>query len=379
MHDPEAAFAPTSPRATPLRAKVFLEGSYRKLCRDLPQTVFFCPECKGHPRRRRGCARCEGFGKLTRDSVQELIGWVAGKAFGTRKHKFHGAGREDVDVRMLGGGRPFVLELIAPRQHQVDLAELEAEINRRNAGRLEVLGLHWTEKERIVVLKETPHAKEYEALVEVQLSAATATAAAALAAARALVGVRREIVQHTPERVAHRRADRDRERWIEVLCIEPTEVDRAAIAARPASLAARMPEAVDVVEVAATEAGVDTSDADESTLASYEPSVESGVPSAAPGAAAPTAPLSRVTPAAIDNSAWAYWRVRLRTQHGTYVKEVLSGDSGKTRPCLSEIVGVPCRCVELDVTAILDEHGAASADVLPAAGTASGAGFGAGI
>src|SRR6185436_6783216 len=34
--------------------KVFIEGHYRKLSRDLPQTVFFCPDCKGHPRRRRG-------------------------------------------------------------------------------------------------------------------------------------------------------------------------------------------------------------------------------------------------------------------------------------------------------------------------------------
>lgn len=43
------------------QVKLFLEGRYRKLSRDLPQTVFFCPECKGHPRRRRKCARCEGW------------------------------------------------------------------------------------------------------------------------------------------------------------------------------------------------------------------------------------------------------------------------------------------------------------------------------
>ena len=99
----------------PPAAKVFVEGRYRKLSRDLPQTVFFCPECKGHPRRRKGCARCEGFGKLTRDSVQELIGWVLGAAFKTRKNKFHGAGREDVNVRMLGAGRPFVMEFLNPQ------------------------------------------------------------------------------------------------------------------------------------------------------------------------------------------------------------------------------------------------------------------------
>ena len=100
----------------PPKAKVYVEGRYLKHVRDLPQTVFFCPECKGHPRRRRKCERCEGYGKLTRESVQELIGWVAGRFFGTRKNKFHGAGREDVDVRMLGDGRTFILELINPNR-----------------------------------------------------------------------------------------------------------------------------------------------------------------------------------------------------------------------------------------------------------------------
>ncbi len=254
----------------PPKAKVFLEGRYLKLSRDLPQTIFYCPECKGHPRRRRKCARCEGFGKLTRDSVQELIGWVAGKAFGTRQHRFHGAGREDVDVRMLGRGRPFVLELVAPKVFTVDLAELEAEINRRNEGRLLVCGLHWTEKSRVSILKETPHAKEYEALVEAPGGIDTARIAE-------VVGRRRDVVQHTPDRVAHRRAERDRVRWVEFRSIEPAGEDR--------------------------------------------------------------------------------WRVRLSTQHGTYVKEVLSGEGGNTHPSLASLLGVSCRCLELDVLAILDAEG----------------------
>ncbi|MBK7874719.1 MAG: hypothetical protein IPJ77_03045 [Planctomycetes bacterium] len=254
------------------QSKVFVEGRYRKLCRDLPQTLFFCPECKGHPRRRKGCARCEGFGKLTRDSVQELIGWVAGAVFKTRKNKFHGAGREDVDVRMLGSGRPFVLELLNPKVLDVDLAALEAEINRRNAGRLEVQGLHWTEKNRVRVIKETPHAKEYEARVQVEGPVDPARLAA-------LVGGRRTIVQQTPERVAHRRADKERERWIEFLAFTPVE-------------------------------------------------------------------------GSTD------WLVRMRTEHGTYVKEAVNGEGGSTRPSLAELAGVPCRCVELDVLAILDDEGA---------------------
>jgi tRNA pseudouridine synthase 10 len=253
------------------RVKVFVEGRYRKLTRDLPQTVFFCPECKGHPRRRLGCARCEGFGKLTRDSVQELVGWVIGAAFKTRRNKFHGAGREDLDVRMLGEGRPFVFELENPKVLDVDLAAVEAEINRRNEGRLEIRGLHWADKSRVRVLKEEPHAKEYEALVALDGPVEPALFAP-------LVGRRLQVVQQTPARVAHRRADKERERWIEFLAFEPV------------------------------------SDANE-------------------------------------------LRVRLRTEHGTYVKEAIHGEGGATRPSLSELLGVACVCRELDVLAILDPVG----------------------
>lgn len=255
------------------RTKVYLEGRYRKLCRDLPQTIFYCPECKGHQRRRRKCARCEGFGKLTRDSVQELVAWVAGKAFGTRKNKFHGAGREDVDVRMLGRGRPFVLELIDPKQFDVDLAALEGEINRRNEGRLELAGLHWSEKPRVALLKETHHAKEYEALVEFEQEVSEDDLAQHLQG-------RVDVVQRTPGRVAHRRADKERERWVEFLSHEPEE-----------------------------------------------------------------------------GGGGLRWRIRIRTQHGTYVKEVLSGDGGNTQPSLAGMVGVSCTCVELDVLAILEADG----------------------
>ncbi len=253
------------------QGKVFLEGRYRKLSRDLPQTVFFCPDCKGHPRRRKGCEKCEGFGKLTRDSVQELLSWVLGAALKTRKNKFHGAGREDVDVRMLGAGRPFVLEFINPKDLDVDLAALEAEINRRNEGRLEVQGLHWSEKARVRVLKETHHAKEYEVLVEADEEVPEG-------AFEALAGRHLDLEQQTPQRVAHRRADKVRERWLEVLEILPGDN-----------------------------------------------------------------PQQR--------------RLRIRTQHGTYVKEAVTGEGGATRPSLAELVGVPCRCVELDVLEILDPEG----------------------
>lgn len=258
------------------KVKLFIEGRYRKLSRDLPQTVFFCPECKGHPRRRRGCERCEGFGKLTRDSVQELLGWVAGRAFGTRKHKFHGAGREDVDVRMLGRGRPFVLELLDPKVTDPDLAALEALVNERNEGRLEIQGLHWSEKGRVRVLKETQCAKAYQARIAV-------TGLPDPAKVEPLLGQRFVLAQNTPQRVAHRRADLVRERWVELRDLRPAE---------------------DELE--------------------------------APGE----------------------WIVSVATQHGTYVKEFVSGEDGRTEPSLASKLGLEaCRCLELDVLDILDEDG----------------------
>lgn len=275
-------------KSRPPAAKVFVEGRYRKLSRDLPQTVFFCPDCKGHPRRRKDCERCGGFGKLTRDSVQELIGWVLGAAFKTRKHKFHGAGREDVNVRMLGAGRPFVMEFHNPAQPGIDLAAAEAEINRRNAGRLEVLGLHWTEKARVRAVKESQHAKEYRAAIQVERDPDPA-------AYQEKLHQRIPIAQRTPARVAHRRADLERERWLEIVALE------------------------------------------------------------------------KVAPGRFD--------VQLRTQHGTYVKEAISGEGGSTTPSLGDLLGTPCECLELDVLEILDEEGRGLGyPVAPVAAPGSGPG-----
>jgi tRNA pseudouridine synthase 10 len=48
-------------------------------------------------------------------SVEELIAGPAKEVFRAEVSRFSSAGREDIDVRMLGGGRPFVLELENPR------------------------------------------------------------------------------------------------------------------------------------------------------------------------------------------------------------------------------------------------------------------------
>lgn len=256
---------------------LYLESRYRKLVRGLPQTIFWCPVCKGHRERRRTCAQCQGFGKLTRDSVQELLARHLLPAFKARAGKFHGAGREDVDVRMLGQGRPFVFEIVAPRSPQTDEEQVRRTILEHCGDRIDLAPFRRVRRERVAFWKEAHFAKIYRALAV--LAGAPATAPITLA------GRSFAIQQRTPARVAHRRADLEREREVTVQQVEELAPDRLALT--------------------------------------------------------------------------------LRCAHGTYVKEWVSGDAGRTRPSLPELIGVPCRCEELDVLEILTEE-ATSAPTAPA-------------
>jgi tRNA pseudouridine synthase 10 len=45
-------------------------------------------------------------------------------------------------------------------------------------------------------------------------------------------------------------------------------------------------------------------------------------------------------------------QLEVRTSAGLYVKELVSGDGGRTRPSVADLLGVAAECAELDVTAI---------------------------
>lgn len=194
------------------RSNLWIESRYRKLQRGLPQTIFYCPKCKGDRYRRRNCQQCEGFGKLTKESVQELIGRRILPLMQAKDGKFHGAGREDIDVLMLGRGRPFVYEVVGARNPNVDLEALRQEIVARAEGAIELAPFVRVDRARVVYWKETHFEKIYRA--EVELAAAPSPERMA-----ALAAFRGKIVQRTPQRVAHRRADLDREREVAVLAL----------------------------------------------------------------------------------------------------------------------------------------------------------------
>jgi tRNA pseudouridine synthase 10 len=239
---------------------LFIAGRYRKLVRDIPQSRWPCSQCQG-----RGCERCGGTGKLYQESVEELIGNPLMTAAGGSNFTLHAAGREDIDVRTLGDGRPFVMDIERPRRRFLDLTQLIIDINRAAEGKIEVRNLKNSSREEARRLKEAGQtSKTYRALVEfgrdvddVQLKRLEA----------ALKG--QEVDQLTPTRVAHRRADRVRKKYIYEVKARRVQSNRAELV--------------------------------------------------------------------------------LRCQGGLYIKELISGDDGRTRPSVEEILDIPARCLELDV------------------------------
>ena len=183
---------------------VFFYGRYQKFERGIPQTHWDCRACKG-----KGCEKCNFTGAQYLDSVEELIGRPVIEMFDAENAVLHGAGREDIDARMVGTGRPFILEVVSPKKRSVDLAALEAAINRTADGRVSVAIKRWADRAEVETLKSNKAHKKYRILVEVEGVLSADEFANAL---KSLKGV--TIQQRTPERVAHRRADKIRERKV---------------------------------------------------------------------------------------------------------------------------------------------------------------------
>ena len=183
---------------------VFLYGRYKKFERGIPQTHWNCRACKGA-----GCEKCNFTGAQYLDSVEELIGRPVITAFNAQDVVLHGAGREDIDARMIGTGRPFILEIVEPKKRSLDLAELEKEINRTAGGRVSVSIKRWSDRTEVETLKSNKAHKKYRILVGVDGALSADMFANAL---KTLQGA--TIHQRTPERVAHRRADKIRERIV---------------------------------------------------------------------------------------------------------------------------------------------------------------------
>ncbi|HLF06293.1 MAG TPA: tRNA pseudouridine(54/55) synthase Pus10 [Thermoplasmata archaeon] len=181
-----------------------LYGRYRKLSREIPQTRWPCKQCQG---RGTGCPKCGGSGKMYQTSVEELVGGAALAASGGEEHSFHAMGREDIDARMLGRGRPFVIEITKPRRRTLDLEALQATVNADPGGRIEVSGLRRSTAAEVEEVSTNHPEKSYQAGVRCDSGLEGIEEAL-----RALTLV--ELAQRTPVRVSHRRADMVRKKAV---------------------------------------------------------------------------------------------------------------------------------------------------------------------
>lgn len=227
-------------------------GKYNKYTRELPQTEWPCSECGGS-----GCDDCNWTGQQFGGSIQEIIQRPFIEATGAIDAKFHGAGREDIDVEC-HGKRPFVIELREPLKRDVDIEEIQEEINEDD--RVEVFNLKETHHDKPAEVKQLDADKTYRAWIEVEELEETDL--------EVLNQIKGEVVQRTPQRVDHRRADKHRERKVK----------------------------------------------------SVEWRVEDGL-------------------LVMD----------IKAEAGTYIKELISGDDGRSEPSVAGLLGMDAECVKLDV------------------------------
>lgn len=192
-------------------APLFVYGRYRKFDRGIPQTKWTCKKCWG-----KGCDHCDGKGKMYETSVEEIIGEpLKEMAFG-EDFTLHGMGREDIDARMLGNGRPFVMEIKNPIVRDIDFEELKDKI--KDDVRVEVGSLSFTNRDKIIEIKEARADKTYKVRVEHSSEVDRAKYKKAL---HSLKGTK--ISQRTPQRVSHRRSDKIRIRELKEINLEKLE------------------------------------------------------------------------------------------------------------------------------------------------------------
>lgn len=185
---------------------LFIFGRYRKLVRCIPQAPWICSSCEG-----KGCEECQGTGRKYETSIAELIVPTAVALTHAQGAKFHAAGREDIDARTLGPGRPFVIELKRPKLRTIDLDELQRKINGFATEKVEVSSLCFTNRFMIAKLKNQSRSIEKTYVLRVELRRP-----AREEDIKTLEETLSQVVieQRTPSRVLHRRADRLRKRRV---------------------------------------------------------------------------------------------------------------------------------------------------------------------
>lgn len=196
---------PFTEEIDPLPNPMFIMGRYRKLKRGVPHSRWICRRCGG-----KGCEECNWTGKISTESIEEFISApILDETLGEAA-SFHTAGREDVDARMLGTGRPFIMEVKKPRKRSIDLSELRDRINREAKGKVTVSKLRFVDRVAVRKLKEIERSQKlYRVVVEFDRDILDDELEALERSFTDVV-----VHQQTPARVLHRRTNLIREKQI---------------------------------------------------------------------------------------------------------------------------------------------------------------------
>jgi hypothetical protein len=177
------------------RAAIFLLGRYNKFLRGVSQSPWLVDN-----------------DRIGATSVEEVVGNPIQKLFGCSEYKFHSAGREDIDVRMLGKGRPFMLELLNAKRFNVteqEIDDAESELNKRQ-DMVKITCLHLSNKAMMTTLQAYSENKRKTYACVVWTSRRLGPED--MEKVNALKDL--EIQQMTPARVLHRRTLLTRSRMI---------------------------------------------------------------------------------------------------------------------------------------------------------------------
>jgi tRNA pseudouridine synthase 10 len=177
-------------------------GNYVKLARKLSQTPW----------------ELEGDRKTSSSTSEEIANPIL-EFFRADEYKFHSSGREDVDVRMLGSGRPFVIEFIQPHLNpEVDLEFFERMTQRINSSSslVQVNNLCLFSNEQFQEMKDSidQKKKSYRCIVWVSRPLQPGE----LEPLKQITDL--VVNQQTPIRVLHRRSQLNREKIIHTMSAE---------------------------------------------------------------------------------------------------------------------------------------------------------------
>ncbi|KAG0041720.1 putative tRNA pseudouridine synthase Pus10 [Gryganskiella cystojenkinii] len=189
------------------RDSVHVGGRYLKYSRDVSQTPWTI-----------------GTTVLAELSVSGIVCDAIKKVFRADDFKFVTAGREDANVRMLGNGRPFYMELINPRTPSVPqetLDKVQEEINAIMPEKVQIRKLTSLKSEDTKIIKdgEDTKTKSYSALCWAS-EPVTQTMLDAVNAYNSKAFI---VEQQTPIRVLQRRAQMIRKKEIHSLKAFPLQ------------------------------------------------------------------------------------------------------------------------------------------------------------